>query len=68
MTSKYINDVWEILDFQIIKSTKEITGELMRRSGKVIAWTTTYRILKDYEIDGKAELLKSKGGLFWRKK
>ncbi len=68
MVSKYVKDVWEILSFEEIKSTKQLTEELMKKTKKVIAWSCVYQILRDYKEDGKVELLKSKGGLFWRKK
>lgn len=66
--SKHEKEVWDILDFQDIKSTNQILNELMARTKKSINWFLVYKILKELEQQGKVERLESKGGLFWRKK
>lgn len=68
MTSKHEREVWNILDFQEIKSTNEILNELMKRTKKAINWFLVYKILKSLEDQGRLEKFESKGGLFWRKK
>ncbi|KKN00293.1 hypothetical protein LCGC14_1139160 [marine sediment metagenome] len=68
MVSKHEKEVWNILDYQKIKSTNEILGELMKRTNKTINWFLVYKILKNLEESSKVERLISKGGLFWRKK
>ncbi len=68
MVSKHEKEVWNILDYQKIRSTNEILNELMKRTNKRINWFLVYKILKGLEESSKVERLISKGGLFWRKK
>lgn len=68
MSSKYENDVWELLSFEKIQSTKELTDALQKKVKKVINWYTCYKILKGFEEDHKVKRFEIKGGIFWIKK
>lgn len=68
MVSKYEDSVWEALDFQEIQSTNEIKLKVEEANNKVISWFSIQKILKEYSEKGKAEILKTKSGIFWRKK
>ena len=68
MVSKYEKPVWEVLDFREIKSTNQIKHEVEALSKKSISWFTIHKILREYVEQGKAEILKTKNGLYWRKK
>ncbi len=68
MVSKYEKSVWEELDFQKIQSTNEIKHKVESKNKKVISWFSIHKILLEYVHQGKAEILKTKNGLFWRKK
>ncbi len=66
--SKYNKRILEILSKTQIKSTNEVLEELEDKANKTINWHALYRILMELERDGKVERLKSKAGMFWRRK
>jgi len=66
--SKYNNLISKILKKDEIKSTNEILIELEKESNKVINWHALYRVLMEFQAEGKIERLKAKAGFFWRKK
>ena len=68
MPSKHDKTVWEILDFDNIKSTETIRQELMEKSGKKINWFLVYKILKNFEEKGQVKRFENRSGIFWLKK
>ncbi len=67
-TSKHELALWEILDFEDIKSTNDILNELMKKTNKVISWHLVYRVLKKFEDEGKVKRFENISGIFWIKK
>ncbi len=68
MASKYIDPIFNLLVKEEMKSTFTILQELQEKVNKTISWTLVYAVLRDLEHDGKAEKIKTKHSLFWRKK
>ncbi len=68
MVSKHEQSIWEILDFQKIKSTEQIRRELMKKTKLSINWFLVHRVLKDLQEKGRVDLFQNDAGLFWKKK
>ena len=66
--SKYKLGVLKLVTKTEIKSTHQVLKELEKQESKIINWYLVYRILFGLEEEGKIERLKSKAGIFWRKK
>ncbi len=67
MSSKYEPDVLAVLSKDQIKSTNQVLKEVEERTGKTVNWHVLYRILMEFEREGKAERLKADAGFFWKK-
>ena len=66
--SKYNEQILSVLSKSEIKSTNEVLTELQKKAHKIINWHALYRVLMELQEEGKIERLKSKAGIFWKKK